>query len=386
MRVLLTGARAPVTLDLARQFHRAGHEVYLADSIQQPLSRPTRAARQTFLVAPPAVSPSRFVEDLVAIVRRCRIELMIPTCEEIYYIGARRAAFEGLTRVFAEPLSKLEPLHNKWSFVQQVIALGGRAQAPESQLLRDAGKVAEWLDRHEPREWVLKLIYSRFAARTLIGPPRSAVAKLRPEAGNPWLAQRRIVGQEYSTYSVACEGRLRAHACYRSEYRAGPGSGIYFVAVRHPGIREFIEQLVARLEFTGQIGFDFIDGTEGAVSVLECNPRATSGLHLLESTPLADVFLPEWPGEVLEPTTSEPAMLGSIMLLYAFPQALRGGGLKPLVRDLWRARDVLFSRSDPWPALLAPLSLVEVMWRACRTRQPLTRAATWDIEWNGEPM
>ena len=38
-RILLTGARAPVTLDLVRHFHRAGHEVYVADSIYLPLAR-----------------------------------------------------------------------------------------------------------------------------------------------------------------------------------------------------------------------------------------------------------------------------------------------------------------------------------------------------------
>ncbi len=38
-RVLLTGARAPVTLDLARHFARRGHEVYFADSVHLPLAR-----------------------------------------------------------------------------------------------------------------------------------------------------------------------------------------------------------------------------------------------------------------------------------------------------------------------------------------------------------
>ena len=384
-RILLTGARAPVTLDLVRHFHRAGHEVYLADSIHLPLARLTRFAKRMFVVSKPVHNPSLFVEELATIARNYRIDLVVPTCEEIFYVASRLELFPDHTTVFSEPLPKLEILHNKWKFAQEVASLGGLIQAPETHLVASQQELAPWIAHPHPSDWVFKPVYSRFAARTLVGPISKEIAKLCPTAKDPWVAQRRVVGQEFSTYSLAHNGKLRAHACYRSKYRAGLGSGIYFLAVDDERIREFVQAFVAQQDFTGQIGFDVMRGEDGQLYVLECNPRATSGLHMLAAEPIASCFL-DAEGPLLEPTSMTPAMLASVMLLFPFPQALRRGGIVTLVKDMLAARDVMFAWNDPIPSVLSPLSILEVLVTACQTRKPLTRAATFDIEWNGEPM
>lgn len=394
MRILLTGARAPVTLDLVRHFHKAGHEVFIADSFRFPIARLGRGVKKGFVVRSPALDPAGYVDDLCSLVRRERIEILIPTCEEIFFIAARREQLAALARVLCEPLDVLRALHDKAEFARAATALGAAAIAPESHAIRSATELVPWTERDDTAEWVFKPIYSRFAARTLIGPTRAAVANLRPTATDPWLAQRRVRGQEYSTYGVAQAGRLRAHACYRSLYRAGLGSGIYFIAEEPPGVREFVEAFVARAGvagggFTGQIGFDFIAGDDGRLYVLECNPRATSGLHLLPGDGLIDALL-DAPASMTAPTcvstSGPPPMLAVIMLMYALPHVLRHGGLRRLGRDMWRARDVIFRWDDPLPLLLGGLSIVEVIGIALRTRQILTRAATYDSEWNGEPL
>lgn len=389
MRVLLTGARAPVTLDLVRHFYKAGHEVFIADSFRFPIARLGWGVTKGFVVRGPALDPAGYVDDLCAIVRRERIDVLVPTCEEIFFIAARREKLAALTRVSCEPLDVLRSLHDKAEFAREVEALGGAAVAPESHVIATAAQLAPWTERGDTAEWVFKPVFSRFAARTLIGPTRATVANLRPSATDPWLAQRRIRGQEYSTYGVAQAGRLRAQACYRSQYRAGLGSGIYFLAENPPGVREFVERFVARRKFTGQIGFDFIAGDDGRLYVLECNPRATSGLHLLPGDGLVDALL-DAPASATAstcvPVPGAPPMLGVIMLMYALPHVLRHGGLRQLGRDMRRARDVIFAWDDPLPLLLGGLSIAEVVYIACRTRQILTRAATYDSEWNGEPL
>ena len=136
--------------------------------------------------------------------------------------------------------------------------------------------------------------------------------------------------------------------------------------------------------YTGQIGFDFIVDQDGRLFVLECNPRATSGLHLLNNEPLADAFL-ESNGPLLRPTSSKPAMLAAIMMLYLLP-VVRSGPPWTLYRNMWRARDIIFNWNDLLPVLAAPITLAEVFVTACRTGKPMTTAATFDIEWNGEPL
>ena len=384
-RILLTGARAPATLDLVRHFHRAGHEVYVADSIHLPLARLSRFAKKTFVVTKPASNPAQFAEDLVAIVRQFKIDIVVPTCEEIFYVASRLELFPSSTKIFSEPLSRLEVLHNKWKFVQELKSLGSKILAPETHLANSFEDLTPWIDRGIADDWVFKPVYSRFAARTLIGPKIAEVAKLRPSPVDPWVIQRLINGKEFSTYSVAHNGKLRAHACYRSKYRAGLGSGIYFLPVDHASILDFVRAFALHQKFTGQIGFDLIQTEGGQLYVLECNPRATSGLHILDGVPLAEAFL-EPDGPLLEPTSTRPAMLASVMFLFPFPEALWHRRIGVLFRDMLEARDVMFAWNDPLPALLSPLSLIEVLVTACRTRRPLTQAATFDIEWNGEQM
>ncbi len=389
-RILLTGARAPVTLDLVRHFHRAGHEVYLADSIHLPLARLTRFAKKTFVVPKPALEPTRFVEALASIAERYRIDVLIPTCEEIFYVSARLDLFASSVTVFADPLAKLESLHNKWTFAQHLRSLSLPANAPETHLLTHPDALAPWMkqgdsQRGSTEHWVFKPVYSRFASRTLIGPALEELRALTPSESDPWVAQRRIYGSEFSTYSIAKHGKLRAHCCYRSKYRAGPGSGIYFLPVKDQRICDFVHGFVQQHAFTGQIGFDFMQDGEGQLYVLECNPRATSGLHMLDGQPISQAFF-EPDGPVMEPISDRPAMLASVMFLFAFPEAVGRWRMGTFFRDMVVARDVMFAWNDPLPALLSPLSLVEVILSAIRTRKPLTRAATYDIEWNGEPM
>ena len=53
-----------------------------------------------------------------------------------------------------------------------------------------------------------------------------------------------------------------------------------FEQVQHEGTRAWVEHFVRTVRFSGQIGFDFIEDVTGQVHAIECNPRATSGIHL----------------------------------------------------------------------------------------------------------
>ena len=53
-KVLITGARAPVAVDLARAFAAAGHEVHLADSVTPWAARWSKAKRGRIVRLPPA--------------------------------------------------------------------------------------------------------------------------------------------------------------------------------------------------------------------------------------------------------------------------------------------------------------------------------------------
>jgi predicted ATP-grasp superfamily ATP-dependent carboligase len=376
-RVALTGGRAPVTLELARLLARAGHTVVVAESARWPLTLGSRAVARSVRVPPPRHDPAGFAAALAALLIEERIDLLVPTCEEIFYVARARDQLAAHSRVLAEPLEKLHALHHKGRFAEQ--ARGYGLAVPETRLLTSPAEVAAL---PAPDAWVLKPAYSRFAARTLLPPHRpGALARVQPTPAAPWVAQRYVRGRALCTYSVAHGGRLAAHAAYPVTFSAGQGAAIYFEALKHAAARAWVETFVAREGFTGQIAFDFIEDAAGQLWALECNPRATSGVHLLAAHPgFAGALWASGP-EVITPPPGEAARLGAAMWLYG----LRGARLSAWWAAMRRSREVIGQWRDPRPALMQFGSLAEFGARSLRLGIDPLAASTEDIEWNGEP-
>lgn len=380
--ILLTGGRAPAALELARIFHQAGHTVFMAESVRAHLSAPSRALRANFQVPPPRQQTGAYITALRKIIIDRHIDLLVPTCEEVFYIAQGWEALSPHCTVFCEPLARLQPLHNKATFIELARQFG--LCVPETALV-DSPQALKAAFERWPR-LVLKPVYSRFASRTLILP--SLAAGLAAINHGPkktlWVAQEYVLGNPICTYSIAHQGRLTAHTTYRSEFTAGQGATIVFQHSPHPAALEWVSRFVANYSYTGQIAFDFIENPSGNVLALECNPRATSGIHLFASAPQfpAAFFNPNL--ECMAPPVEERAMLFTAMLLYGLPMALQKGAFKKWLSTLCTSRDVVFSRKDPLPALLQPrgiLHFVQLGWQHHIT--PL-EASTLDIEWNGE--
>ena len=380
-RILLTGGRAPATLELARIFHSAEHVVFLAESLRGSLTAPSRALTASFIVPPPRQQPEEFLRELVEIIRENRIDLLIPTCEETFHVARGYAELSAHCTVFAEPLDKLHPLHNKWTFIKLASELV--LPVPETSLVEAPEQLAAAFARWP--KLVLKPVYSRFASHTLILPTReqaeTAIEKNVPAA---WVAQAYLDGSQVCTYSIVHHGQITAHCAYRSGFTAGQGSTILFQPVDYPTAEAWVRKFVAVRQFTGQISFDFIETSEGEVRAIECNPRATSGVHLFAGQPaFSEAFFdPELPCLFPAPDTS--SMLLTAMLVYGLPAALKKRGFRPWLEAFTRSRDIIFSLYDPAPALLQLRSLLYFVllgWR--RGISPL-EASTFDIEWNGE--
>ena len=378
MRVLILGARAPACLEWARAFHAAGWSVCAGDSLRWPLTRASRAVEEYFFLPEPRHDPVQWISTLRGIVERRRIDVILPTCEEVFYLAAGLASLP--CRVMTMDLALLHELHNKYRFAG--LTAGWPAPAPETLLLESASGLAALRD--SSRDWVFKPVYSRFANRTLVRPAPGQLAGIRPTSTEPWVAQRFVAGREHCSYSLLLAGQLRAHACYTSPYRLGRGAGIYFEPTRPPAIRAFVERFGQATGYTGQVAFDFIETPDGRCHVLECNPRATSGVHLFADQPAALVaaLLGDQPGDVLLPS-AKLRMGGLAMLLFAAPRHLAD-------RDFWRAfaaaRDIVI-RPDDWPPLLAQIpALLEIIGRALGRRRGLLAAATADIEWDGQAI
>jgi predicted ATP-grasp superfamily ATP-dependent carboligase len=375
--ILLTGGRAPVALDLARAFHRASHTVFMAESLRGHLSESSTAIQENFLVPPPRQQTVGFITALKDIVTQCKIDLLIPTGEEVFYVSMGRDQLP--CKVFVDSIEKLHILHNKWHFILE--AIDHDLSVPETALIKNLDDLlhayAHW------RGLVLKPVYSRFAAQTkILLPLKRAISSLTYES--PWIAQEYVRGGQISTYSVCHNGHITAHTAYPSEFTTGNRATIVFQHINHAGIFEWVKKFVEAIQFTGQIGFDFMQTPEGHIFALECNPRATGGIYNLSEQPeFIDSFFNETMPTLI-PNHPSSYMLSTAMFLYGLPASILNGRFIKWLRTFWTSNDVVLDDRDLKPFLLQYRGIFSYLKLAREHQISPLAASTYDIEWNGE--
>ncbi|MDJ1483709.1 ATP-grasp domain-containing protein [Cytophagaceae bacterium YF14B1] len=357
--ILITGARAPIAMELARSFHSQGHTVIMADSLILPVSRWSNTVSNYFKLPSPRFAPQEFADTLQQIITTHQVTHLIPTCEEAFYISSFKDGFP--CKVWTSGIELLNQLHNKFLFTQVAKEY---FPIPETELVN---KFTTWT---ESENYVFKPVYSRFAGQIISNKTLVNTYFTNSEQKN-WIAQKRIQGKEICIYSIWDEGKLKAYVAYHPLYRVGKGAGIFFEPVNHPDAHEKVKLFGEAISYTGQLCFDVIIDQNDIPWFIECNPRGTSGAHLVH-TDLANAFL--YSGTEIQQNTAEYAVKGAMAFLY--PQKL-------LTKRVRQAKDVIFRKKDFLPFLLQFVSILEVTYIMLIKRMTWLQATTRDIEWNG---
>ncbi|MNV61190.1 hypothetical protein D3C71_1536880 [compost metagenome] len=253
---------------------------------------------------------------------------------------------------------------------------------PDSGRVRTLAQARDWA---QGRAVVLKPGFSRFGVHLRLYPQGiPADAGELPTLGN-WVVQAYLAGDELCSYAIAHQGRLLAHAIYRPTHRLGRSSSYYFEPVHRPALRDAIAALIRGTHYSGQISFDWIEPVDGSACALECNPRATSGLHIFPS----DVDLPGallGAGGLREPGSPKARMIAVLMATAGLQDALKRRQPGEWLADWRRADDVISVPGDRHPPLGSLVDLASYGRLALRQGCTLREAATRDIEWDGEPL
>lgn len=376
--VLITGARAPVAQDLARACRAAGMDVHVADSVTPWAARALRPRFPVHRLPPPRQAFADFRRRMAALIDEIGADLVLPTCEEVFWL-AEAAARDGYAdRLFAPPLDLLRRFHSKALFAAFANEL--ELDAPETHVVASRDELSGVPIQAEAL--VLKPDYSRFGARVLIAPDTAARDRVVPSAVRRWVAQRRIEGEEICSWAAVRGGRVTAYAAYRPRWRHGRAAAFQMEAVDLPAVRAITERIAAATGMTGHLSFDVIVDRDGRAWPIECNPRAVSGLHLLDAAPALGRAFVEG-GDCIAPPAGRLRHLGPAMLLLGVPAALRQGRLGVLRAD-WRAGRDVIGRGAWLPQLGCVADAARFAVTAFGAGRAASDGTTADIEWNGE--
>lgn len=375
--VIVSGLRAPAALHACRALQAAGYTVVGTDSLIFPTGRFSNRVAHYHRHASPVRDPRGFYRDVKALLERYQPVAWLPTCEEVFHLA--HLPLPGLSAVLRAPsFDTLIRAHRKDTFAEDAFALGQGpeyTQRLESTAARDAC-------RPQARRLVFKPVFSRFANQVLVRPTMDQLDDLNPTPQVPWVAQRYLAGEETCAYALAENGKVLACALYHGKHHAGQGASVYFEPTHNPRIDSFVARYVEHHQWTGQLAFDFRNDEHGTPLAIECNPRATSGIHLWEPNAALGAALLGQPA-TLSPVTSTP-MVGLAMLAMALPNALQKRRTRAWLRDWKRGTDVVGQAGDRGPTVLQGLSLVELGLKALVARQGVLATSTADIEWNGQ--
>lgn len=349
--VLITGGRGPATLDMARQFARQGYKVYTVETHRVQYCLLSNAVRRNFIVPDPDVDEMAYIHALEDIVKRFKIALIVPNYDEIYYIGRHKAVFEPYADVFCSDMETIDRMNNKYKFMRFLETSG--LHAPKSTLVKTLEAYHEQINRGALEfPHIVKSVYTAGGVQTFTVKSKEQALALNLKL--PFLIQEFIPGKVYCTYSLAHEGKMNLHLTYEGQhaYRVN-GAAICFQAVDHPGIRELVRAIVEKSGITGQVGFDIIEKPDGTLWPIECNPRVTSGIHLLEARHNVSEYItnPNKPFfELKEPLQRQISRIAMFLVFLSNNQT----GFKKWFKDFRNAKEVVFDWKDPMPSFFLP--------------------------------
>lgn len=359
--VLLTLGRLPKGLDIARSFAAAGWRVVVAEPFGWTLVGASRAVAASHKVTAPAVSPARYLADLADVVAAEGVSLVVPVSEETMHV----AHLTGVP-VFTRPAADVLRAHHKLGFIGLAQGLGLDVPASFALGTPEAAALALRTD------FITKPVHScsgrgvRFFAAG--APP--------PVEPVETVLQARVAGDIISSCAIAREGRVVGNALYRGTQFSG-SVAIAFERIELATAEAWIARFVAGTGWTGFVSFDFIVDEAGRPWAIECNPRATSGLHFFETADIAPA--------VLEGRTPRFRRERDLQQFYSCLTELRPGrrGYFGRLRRLFGLRDACWEWRDPWPFV----SMIGTSWpiirEAGRSGMTFGEVATLDVGWSG---
>ncbi|MEM1187572.1 MAG: ATP-grasp domain-containing protein [Pseudomonadota bacterium] len=370
--VLLTLGRLPKALALARACRAAGCRVLVADPFRWHLCRPSRDVAACFRVSAPNDPQGDYHADLLRIIEEEEVDIVLPVSEEALHVVRCADRLPREVWLWTGAREEIARYHDKLDFVRHVQTLGLDAPASEAGGSPAAGVLAAQTD------FVVKPRHSCSGIGLRLARAGDPTGELDGES----LIQARVEGEHLSSLSLVHEGRAIATVIYRGRVFAGTVA-ICFECVDSAAVEDWVKRFIASTSYSGFLAFDFIIDSDGRAQAIECNPRATSGVHFFEPASLGRALIDPAGTSHIERSPHRRQQWAYSTLTEAYAALFRPQEFKRRLRELGSARDVVWSSHDPLPFLLMTPMSWEILWPAMTTKLTLGEATQRDIAWFG---
>jgi hypothetical protein len=382
MRVLITSSRMPFALDAIRKLAERGHEVYASDSYENSPGSHSRYLAGHFVTASPEGDPEGFAADVERIAGENEIELVLPMFEEVFYLAAQHERLSAVTRLYAPPFQTLAQVHDKGTFQELCDRL--EIRTPQTVLCHTRKELDEAIGRFPA--YFARAAFSRGGVGLLTntGPLAGHLSPgdCHPTEANPWLVQEFVGGPMHCTYSGLHGGRVASHMSYRAPRQWEHSTGIQFLSVDPTDTLPTVERLGSDLSWEGQMSLDFIETSEGLV-MIECNPRPTDGVLLMDPEELERGLLAPEEETLLVPAGRE-AQLDFAVFAQIFKEPMREA--PKTIHDLAKIHGTDRGWRDAMPKLYSFLALGRFEKLSLRDREQLFVAMADGITWDGQSI
>ena len=371
--VLLTLGRLPKALEVARALQGAGCRVIVAEPFKRHLTGASRSVARSVTVTSPVADREAYLGEIAALVAAEGVSLVLPVSEEILHASLLHGRLPAGVRLAAMPHEVLLALHDKLSFAAVCRAAG--VAVPETFALGDPRAV----ELARRTRTVVKPIFSCSGR----GVRFLDAGRALPPADEPALVQEFCAGRLLSTFTLARAGAPRITVTYRGAVMQGTVAVCFERIDTPPAVDAWVGAVVRHTAFDGFISFDLVADAQGVIRGIECNPRATSGIHFVDPGDLA--------AALLDPQADGPLRCKANRLMQQFYPCLTetqrtmfgDGPFRENLRCLLAARDVTWSARDPWPLVSQPWTSWPIIEMAMRRRCTFGEVAMLDLAWSG---
>ena len=370
-KVLVTCARSPAAIHLGRLLHESGHSVILADTKRFHLGRWRSWPNKCLRHPSPRFESRQFSQWLQQVVKTEAIDCVIPVYEETFHHALNHGSLD--CDHFCSNIKTIDRLHNKFEFIQFAKSIG--INVPETILVEHISQIKLKLTP----DYILKPVYSRFGENVIIKPNPNKL-KIDVSETNPWILQKRLDGKQYCLQGICKDGKVLSCVAYSSDFTVSKSS-VFFEKTGKGDLGGIIEKVASNCNYTGFLSFDVILGEDGIVRPIECNPRATSALHLYSTEDKIDNAILK--GDEIQ-CTGASRRLVLPMWINLVSNLFRKSHFKNWRKATKRSKSVEWNAFDPRPGILQLILLLGFTVVALRRRISLISATTYEFEWNGK--